>query len=60
MTTLYVLVGFIAFCQFLQLIRMLVAWRNNVRVKQQMEEDYKRYMKELKKIQKEKEKNEKR
>lgn len=36
MTTLYVLVGFIAFCEFLQLIRMLVAWRNNIIVKQQM------------------------
>lgn len=56
MTTLYVLVGFIAFCQFLQLIRMLVAWRKDVIMEQQMEENYKRVVEEIKKRQKEKDK----
>ena len=49
MNIIYALLGFIAFCQCIQVIRMLIAWRNNAIEKQRMQEAYEEYMKEMKK-----------
>ena len=57
MNIIYALLCFIAFCQCIQVIRMLIVWRNNAIEKQRMQEAYKEYMKEMKKREK---KNEKR
>ena len=56
MNIIYALLGFIAFCQLLQVVRMLIVWRNNAIEKQRMQEAYEEYMKEMKKREKNNEK----
>ena len=56
MNIIYAFLGFIAFCQLLQVVRMLIVWRNNAIEKQRMQEAYEEYMKEMKKREKNNEK----
>lgn len=56
MNIIYAFLGFIAFCQCIQVIRMLIVWRNNAIEKQRMQEAYEEYMKEIEKRKKNNEK----
>lgn len=49
MNIIYALLWFIAFCQCIQVIRMLIVWRNNAIERQRMQEAYEEYIKEMKK-----------
>lgn len=64
MNVIYILLGFIAFCEFIQTIRIIVVWRKQVRMEEYYKENYEKFMKECKQMKtktlKEKNDNEKR
>lgn len=50
MNIIYVLLGFIAFCEFIQTIRTIVVWREQVRMEEYYKENYEKFMKGCKQI----------